>query len=134
MEKGKLFLVNIQKFREIDDNDSLRIFGVRFAKFLPDGWVHRTGMTPNKNLLFQIKDLEKKGSWNKEAFDNFYRPSFLKGIKDNPLCKNEILEIAEHLNNGKDVYYACYCKNYDLCHRSLVGTIFERNGYSIIDY
>ena len=132
MSKGTFHTMRIQQSKTVEDVHALKIFGVQIAKFLPDGWVHRQSLTPNRNLLFQAKDLEKKGEWDETAFKEFYLPHFLKGIKDNPKSKEEIREIALVLNSGKDVYYACYCKHHHLCQRSIVADIFERNGYMVI--
>lgn len=123
--------MRIHDAKDVTDDDALKIFGVRIAKFLPEGWVHRQELTPNRDLLFRAKKLEKEGTWDENSFASVYLPAFLKGVKENQNAKNEIAEIARTLNSGKDVYYACYCKNHHICHRSIVGDIFERNEYVV---
>lgn len=132
MNKGNLITLKIQESKQVNDTEALKIFGVRFAKFLPNGWVHFDQMTPSKKLLFKFKDKEKNGNWNQDAFDSFYKPNFLKETSCNDLAKEEIKKIAQHLKQGKNVYYACYCKEFSLCHRSIIAEIFERNGYNVL--
>lgn len=134
MAKGTFHTIRIQQSKEVEGEDALKIFGVRVANFLPEGWVLRQELTPSADLLFGkdgTKALKKRGEWNEEAFQTFYLPNFLQGLKQNPKSKEEIYEIATTLNSGKDVYYACYCKDHHLCHRSIVANIFERNGYTV---
>lgn len=135
MSKGTLHTIRIQQSKEVEGVDALKIFGVRVAKFLPEGWVLRQELTPSAELLFGkngTKAMKKRGEWNEHAFQTFYLPNFLNGLKQNPKSKDEIEEIARTLNSGKDVYYSCYCKDHHLCHRSIVADIFERNGYTVI--
>lgn len=128
---AKLFLLRIQDAAKVTDNEALKIFGVRIAKFLPKGWVHYGEATPSKSLLFKIKDLEKNKKWNKETFQTQYVPFYLKEIKQNPNAKNELQSILDTIRSGKNVYYACYCGDATICHRSLVGEIIKRQGIDI---
>lgn len=132
MTKGSLHILRIHDFKSVSDPNCLKIFGVRIAKFLPENWVHRQGLTPSKDLLFHAKKLEKEGTWNEESFKTVYLPNFLKSIRNKEEAKDEIREIANALNEGQNVYYACYCGNHKICHRGIVGDIFERNGYQVI--
>lgn len=135
MSKGTFHTIKIQQAKQVEGAIALKIFGVRVAKFPPpEGWVLRQELTPSAELLFGkngTKELKKRGEWNEQTFKTFYLPNFLQGIKQNPKSKDEIYEIATTLNSGKDVYYACYCKEHHLCHRSIVADIFERNGYNV---
>jgi hypothetical protein len=128
---AKLFLLRIQDAAKVNDTEALKIFGVRLAKFLPKGWVHFNEATPSKDLLFKIKKLEKNKQWNKETFKTHYVPFYLKEVKQNPKAKEELKKIIETIRSGKNVYYACYCGDYTICHRSLVGEIIKRQGIDI---
>ena len=123
--------VQIHDAKKITDKNALKIFGVRIAKFLPTGWVHFGEMTPSKTLLFKAKDLEKKGNWGKESFEREYLPFFLNEIKQNKKAKMEFNDILSHLESGRDVYYACYCGNVHICHRSIVAELIKRKGFAI---
>lgn len=116
----------------MSDETALKIFGVRIAKFMPSGWVLRQALSPNKSLLFKAKDLERSGEWNLQTFNSFYLPNYLKGIQGNIKAMSELKEIGHTLNTGMNVYYACYCKDHNICHRSIVADIFERNGYLVV--
>lgn len=131
-QKGTFITMQIHKSQEIKDEYALKFFGVRLAKFLPNGWVHKNSLTPEKSLLFKVKQLEKDGLWNKDSFQNFYKPNYLKSLKNNKQAKQEYQEIISHLENGNDVYYACYCRNETICHRSIVADLIHKKGYDII--
>jgi len=128
---AKLFLLSIQKANKVTDEQALKIFGVRIAKFLPKGWIHYGEATPSRNLLFKIKDLEKNNQWNKKTFQTHYIPFYLKEIKQNPKAKQELQAIIDAIRSGQNVYYACYCGDATICHRSLVGELIKRQGIDV---
>lgn len=131
VEKGSLYLMNINGIKGIEDQLAFKVFGVRIAKFLPNGWELRQELAPSRTLLFKAKALEKNKEWDTTAFQEFYLPNYLNEIRQNDKAYKEINEIATTLNKGHNVYYACYCKDHTICHRSIVGDIFERNGYNV---
>lgn len=132
MNKGVFHAVRIHDSKKYDTFTGLKVFGVRLCKFLPDDWVHWDGLTPSKKLLFASKDLEKKGEWNKDTFRNFYRPQFAKEMKNNDFALSELKKMYIELSKGNDVFYACYCKEHHLCHRSIIADFFESKGFSVI--
>lgn len=127
---GRFCVLRIHQAKLIEEKSGNKIFGVRLAKFLPDGWLHLPNTGPSKSLLFEIKNLEKRNEWNSLSFKNLYLPKYLKDIKEKKAL-NEFLLMKEMLDKGEDVYYACYCKEERLCHRSIVKQIFKQRGYSV---
>jgi hypothetical protein len=132
MAKGTFITLRIQDAKKIENEPGIKIFGVRFAKFLPLTWLHLNGLTPSAKLLSQMKELEKNGDWNEESFQTLYRPQFLKEKEADANAKKELLWIAGQLTQGLDIYYACYCQKCEICHRSLVARMFEKVGFSTI--
>ena len=127
---GSLFVLRIHQEKQIKDSAGVRIFGVRILRFLPEGWIHLPNTGPPAKLLFAAKDLEKKGLWNREAFLNMYLPQYLSYSKS-PESVLEFREIKKYLDDDKNVFYACYCRDEHLCHRSIVKRFFELKGYDV---
>lgn len=127
---GSLFVLRIHDAGKIKDKDGVKIFGVRIPTFLPEGWIHLPNTGPPKKLLYAAKDLEKKGMWNEQKFRTMYLPSYLSYIKSKEAIL-EFNEIKRHLDDNVNVFYACYCKDEHLCHRSIVKRIFEIREYDV---
>lgn len=130
--RGILYLLRIQDAAHT--GDGLKIFGVRQAKFLPSGWVHWQELSPSSSLLWDAKRLEKQGKWNGNSFRTMYRPRYMKELKQREGAKKEFNAITESLEQGVDVYYACYCTFEHCCHRSLVGEITRVKGYQVVSF
>lgn len=152
--KGTFHILRIQDEKTINNKDGLKIFGVRYAKFLPEGWTHLNGCTPPPDLLSFCKELEKeniynpskypnvkitdeshnrlleKPVWDEYTFKKIYVPNFIRFV-NNPKAIKEINMIKEQLDNGQDVYYACYCSDVKKCHRRILAGLFQKEGYAI---
>lgn len=132
MTIGTFYTIRIHDIDSIPTASNLKIFGVRIAKFLPSDWEHWEGLTPSKKLLFAAKRLEKNNNWNSNTFSEFYLPNFLKEISSSSIARNELKMIQKNLREGKDVYYSCYCKDPQLCHRGVLADLFEKYGYNVV--
>lgn len=153
-QTGTFIILRIQEESSIRDKQGLKIFGVRFAKFLPEGWVRRTECTPSFELLNLCKKIEKENKyepqlypkvkitkevdlylksnpvWNEYVFKELYIPNFIENIQHEK-AKNELREIMQELKKGNDVYYACFCANDKTCHRRIMAAIIQKQGYPI---
>lgn len=129
--RGTLYVCKISDAKKINDSAALKIFGVRLAKFLPGGWVHRENNAPSKELLFKIKGIDKNSGLTSEHFQKEYVPYYLKEMKIRSDAQEGFKEIVESLESGRDVYYACYCKHKHLCHRGIMESIFKKKGYNV---
>lgn len=152
--KGTFYILRVQDETLIKEQEGLKIFGVRIAKYLPKGWVHRKECTPSYELLMFCKKLEKEKKyepelfpsvhvseeadrylkenpiWNEYVFRKVYLPNYLKSVNLEK-GKKEITEIITHLNKGENVYYACYCANEKICHRNIVAGIIKKQGFEV---
>jgi len=129
---GTFHTIRIQSAKEVEQVEGLKIFGVRFAKFLPNGWVYKNQLTPSNKLLSVVTDLKKKGIWNAVSFQSEYLPVFLKELKNNPEAKKEFEEIISTLEKGIDVQYACYCTEPKICHRGIIAELVRRKGFKVV--
>lgn len=151
---GTFYILKIQDDKHIKYREGLKIFGVRFAKFLPEGWVHWTGCTPSPDLLAFCKELEKNHSynphkypkvmitelshhylsnnpeWDDFTYKNVYLPNFVQSLNSRPALE-EIQKIQGVLDSGQDVYYGCYCQDHLKCHRRILAAIIQKKGYPI---
>ena len=92
--------MRVQDWKLIEGLSGNKVFGVRIAKFLPEGWIHLPNTGPSKNLLLNSKNLEKKQLWNEKVFKEFYLPNYLKNVK-NEASKREFLQIKKMLDDGE---------------------------------
>ncbi|MDA1674974.1 DUF488 family protein, N3 subclade [Bacillus cereus group sp. TH152-1LC] len=128
---GTLYCVCISRIKDLPDID-LKFFAVRVKKFLPDGWEYIDSLAPSKRLFSDTQNLKKEGSWNEESFQKFYKPRFRDEITNNPQAKSDLKRMVLELKSGKDVAFACYCGNHQICHRGIIGEIFENVGFQVI--
>ena len=85
------------------------------------------GLSPSLKLFTETLDAKKI---NKNWFDSFSK-KFLKEMQT-PEYQASRFMIEELLNENYDVTLMCYCKDYNLCHRSLVAKDFENRGYQVL--
>lgn len=128
MSKGTFFTCRVHDVKKFKEMEFVGIFGVRYAKFQIDGFKIDSRLSPYKELLLTCKKFEKDGSWNQELFNSFYKPNFLSGLK-NEEAYNALTEIQNHLNNGENVVFVCYCKHASMCHRSIIADFFKQRGF-----
>ncbi|PGK51105.1 hypothetical protein CN918_25280 [Priestia megaterium] len=127
---GTLYVLKISDWRLIPPGKKIKILGVRFASFSDEEWIQLSHTGPNPHLLQEAKRLEASGNWNEHTFHSFYLPNYLQSIKS-PLSRSEFLQMKNWLDSDIDLYYACYCKEEHLCHRSIVKQIFKQKGYPV---
>ena len=88
-------------------------------------------LSPSYALFITYLDLKKAGKWNKETFDNIYKPQFLKEMQN--LQAQQMLDELCRLDKlGKKICLVCFCNDYSLCHRSLVAELLIAKGCNVI--
>lgn len=136
MPQGTLYTLSISN---IDDPQIAhvkhKLFIVRSAKnadsLLKRGWVIVPQLSPNEKIFYMYLDLKKKGQWNQNTFDNKYTPAFLFQMQYEPEMRSALNRVRSILQSGEDVAVACYCPDFELCHRSLVASAFAQRGYTV---
>lgn len=98
---------------------------VRGLKSMPKNPVgniyHVPLLSPSKPLWYHYLDLKKAGNWNRDTFMGDYAPRFLNEMLQ-PEAYAKLKELHEKTKT-QAILCACYCRDEDLCHRSLVRMI-----------
>jgi len=88
-------------------------------------YIHLPELSPSRDLFYSYLRLRNAGQWNKNTFFTQYAPTFLKQMHEtvprawlNRLFK----DVTKH---GKDIALVCFCKDEELCHRSIVGGLLQ---------
>jgi len=128
-------------------NNSKKYFIVRRpVSGIPKGFIHLPHLSPSAELL------ENAQRWKRKEFNDEERLKLLKKYIDiesddawwvlyEPIFRKE-LEIRKDVRKGieiirkdiqdrRDVYLFCYCKDVDRCHRVLVGEYLEQMGFEV---
>ena len=84
---------------------------------------HIDTIAPSQKLLYDTLEMKRKKTWNQEAFDKIYAPRYLKEMLEiEPML--QLQKLAE-LSKTQNILIACYCKDENLCHRSLIKQIVD---------
>lgn len=146
-KKGILYTYSKDEFKKLKvKNDAIKLFIVRKAITLPEGFTHIPQLSPSPELFNdyrrwrtgdytekEIAFFKEKGTWEYKDYASFiwwdlYEPRFLKEI---PAMERYIQRICQRLDEGKDVYICCYCEELQFCHRRLVGEEVQKRGYVV---
>lgn len=87
-------------------------------------------LSPSKNLFFEYLRYSKAGEWNKEKFDTWYTPIFLREMQS-PAAQAKLDELAQRSANGEKIALACFCTDPETCHRSLVAKLLAERGAEV---
>lgn len=117
--KGKLFLTYFARLRYVPAD----IKTCRISRTVPNG-ITLNYSFPN---LYPPKVLLSFYKSNKIDFSE-YSERYLEYVLTSG--QPDILNIKEKLDNGENLVLVCYEKNH-LCHRFLLGSIFEHLGYEV---
>ena len=126
--KGEMNMIYFKSISEVNVNDYDEVwFIVRSNKNIRHigKWV--PALSPSKELFFDYLSWKKTGKWNKDMFENVYRPRFIKEILNNEVALNN-LNYLYAVGKEKDICLVCYCKDERLCHRSIIKQILIDKG------
>lgn len=88
-------------------------------------------LSPSKQLFYKCQGLKKQNNWNKQSFDNIYRPLFHDEMNFGKMNK-ELNIVKDLIDNGEDVAIMCYCPDKELCHVGMIGEVFEEIGIEVL--
>lgn len=129
------------------ENSSLYLIVRKPVSGIPKGFTHLPQMSPSMGLFkdtyrwkkHQFTESEKRRleelSINKDdAFTwwELYKPRFIKEMKNQDF-KKAIDFLVRDMQEGRDSWLLCYCKDAEHCHRILVGKYLEDMGFEV-DY
>lgn len=84
---------------------------------------HVPDLSPSWELFTAFQNKKKAGQWNKDTFENWYKPIFLKEMEE----RKAIVQLSRLRTESfrKDILCVCFCRDESMCHRSLVKSIIE---------
>lgn len=79
-------------------------------------------LAPSDDLLNWTLQQKRKCIWDKEQFEQEYRPRFLSELATRGPKVREMLKYLAEISNATDktIYVACYCKTDITCHRRII--------------
>lgn len=132
---GKLYLVDVKHMNRVPYTVVNKYFIVRSCRnsdsYTRKGWYIMPQLSPSPNLFTLYLDLKQRGEWDIYTFTNVYTPRFLEQMKTDNVMRNTLNNIKAILDTGNDVAFMCYCDSF--CHRFILGSEFEKRGYSVIN-
>lgn len=129
--------------------EALKLLIVRVPpEKIPNGFIHVPQLSPSPHLFktvrrwkgedFTINETAWLGENNlikkyegKDLWWFLYKRKFNEELKQRPDMKKALERLILLLNQNKEVYLFCYCKDVDRCHRGLVGGYVEDKGYKV---
>lgn len=123
-----IYTCSIRNLNEFDSNTKKYAI-VRSLKRPINGVTQLDILSPSKNLLYAYLRIKDAGKWNKDSFEQIYRPQFLHEMQS-PEAQKMLRTIVEQ-SKQQDVVLACFCDNVQLCHRSIVAELLHDLGAEI---
>lgn len=106
---------------------------VRALKSPIQGFLHVPALSPNWDLFRTYRELAAAGQWDRQAFETIYTPRFLNQIAQDPAAQSFLDQLVRLDREGKTIALACFCKDKNLCHRSLVAQLLHERGCQVIE-
>lgn len=145
-----LYLAYLGESKQLNiGTDAMKLLIVRKpVSGIPQGFIHVPQLSPSLSLFEQAQiwkkeitrktDVEYIESINKSIHDTdswwfLYEKEFNKEMRERPDMVRAIQRLIEQLNQDKDIYVFCYCKNVCRCHRGLLGIYIQTLGL-IVDF
>lgn len=89
-------------------------------------------LSPSKELFFQYRKLVKEGKWGEQAFQEIYVPQFIHELSGNKRAKDCLNRLYALDKMEKNICLACFCKEEELCHRSIIAGLLQGVGCNVI--
>ena len=91
-----------------------------------------TELSPSRDLFFAYRRLVNDKRWGKDAFEQIYKPQFLRDFYASADAQRKLDELIELDKQGKKIALVCFCADASLCHRSIIADLLEEKGVSVI--
>ena len=86
-------------------------------------------LAPSAELMQKVEKWKADKEWNAATFGNQFVPLFIRETTS-PNFKKAVREVKRRSREGEKICLACFCKNPDLCHRSIVIGLLQADGDS----
>jgi len=106
---------------------------VRSLKAFPQASVpvlHIPDLSPSWQLFTEFQNKKNAGQWNKEMFENWYKPRFLK-----EMCSEKNTAMLQRLKTEaqtKDILCCCFCPDESMCHRSIIRQLLDESKFALL--
>lgn len=80
--------------------------------------LHVPQLSPSQDLFKCYLSWRNQGLWNKETFETYYKPRFLKEMEGEDAQR--VLNLLTNKAKTKNILLVCFCEDESICHRSLV--------------
>jgi uncharacterized protein YeaO (DUF488 family) len=102
------------------------LMAVRYMKEKEDRirhYFHEPSLAPSQELFNMVQNLRDTNQWTKQNFEEFFRPSFLDQVWQEPMASS-INDLVRMINDGHTVCVMCYCRDLSKCHLSILAEVF----------
>lgn len=126
-------MIHTQNLKAVKASDYDEVWViVRNLKYPPQfQFEHVPELSPSWPLFKTYLDLKASYSWGKDAFENIYKPRFIKQMQR--LEAQEMLnKLCELDKAGKKICLVCFCDDAELCHRSIIADLLIEKGYNVV--
>ena len=124
-KKGVVTFASVHDMNKIQ-NDTTKICIAR--KYIEGSDEHMIELAPSYGLFsWYLQNKDNKG-WFKT-----YKETFISDAKQSYSFNNKYNEIKDRLNSGENIALLCFCKDINLCHRSIIKEKLVKDGYVIED-
>lgn len=144
--RAKILFCSTSDIFEMEDIDQydVKLQITRYTnKGLLTGFIQATGLAPSMELLNKTNH-----KWKKSQFTNaereimktgktrtwwdLYEIEFENEMNTRTDFQKNYNRLKELLDQGKNIIAACYCTEYEKCHRSLIAKRLKAEGYNVI--
>lgn len=99
---------------------------VRSYKSRRGGFKHLPVLSPSPDLFYEYRALHDAHVWDKDSFDEIYVPRFLNEMHGQDAVN--MLNTIYAMSFTNSIALCCYCKDEDLCHRSIIAGLLQGAG------
>lgn len=140
MEKGILVVKSLSDKEPIRELTGTKTQYIMISRYLPKyldlekyGFIHLPDIAPSVELLKEVKAYKDNGIFDEELFNSWFKPAYSKEIATFLRQKN-LQIIKDLLESGTNVVAMCVCgkSSKNICHRLVIGELFEGLGYKVI--
>lgn len=91
---------------------------------------HVPALSPSPELFRCYLSWRKQGLWDKNTFENSYKPRFLHEMQSAEA--KGYLQLLRERSATKNILLACFCEDETLCHRSLVYQLASKEPFYLL--
>lgn len=104
---------------------------VRSMKHPIMDFKHVPALSPSLQLFFDYRKLVQAGKWNKQMFDNWYVPQFIRELNEDQEAHSALKVLHDADRQGRKIGLCCFCTDETMCHRSIIAGILGNMGANI---